>query len=199
MENLYLIVGLGNPGEEYARTRHNAGFRLVEELAQREQADWAYEKKFDARLAKFDQTGLRVLLCEPLSYMNASGEVVRAVSDYFQAEPARVLVAVDDADLPLGEIRLRGSGGSGGHHGLESIIQHLCSREFARLRLGIGRTVDGRREITNHVLGAFSRAETRLFEKVLGRAADQAECWLSHGLAKAMNQFNGVVDSGETK
>ena len=199
MENLYLIVGLGNPGEEYARTRHNAGFRLVEELARRWQVRWTLERKFAARLARTERNGNRVLLCEPLSYMNASGEVVRSVADYFQAEPARLLVAVDDADLPLGEIRLRGQGGSGGHHGLESILQHLGSREFARQRMGIGRTVDGRREITNHVLGAFSRAETELFEKVLGRAADQAECWLNDGLAKAMNQFNGVVDSGEKK
>ena len=199
MENLYLIVGLGNPGEEYARTRHNAGFRLVEELARRWQVRWTLERKFAARLARTGRNGNRVLLCEPLSYMNASGEVVRSVADYFQAEPARLLVAVDDADLPLGEIRLRGQGGSGGHHGLESILQHLGSREFARQRMGIGRTVDGRREITNHVLGAFSRAETELFEKVLGRAADQAECWLNDGLAKAMNQFNGVVDSGEQK
>lgn len=199
MENLYLIVGLGNPGEEYARTRHNAGFRLVGELARRWQSSWTLEKKFDARLARAESAGKKVLLCQPLSYMNASGEVVRAVTDYFEAVPERLLVAVDDADLPLGELRLRGQGGSGGHHGLESIIQHLGEREFARQRLGIGRTLDGRREIANHVLGAFSRAETKQFEKVLGRAADQAECWLSGGLAKAMNQFNGVIDSDEEK
>lgn len=199
MENLYLIVGLGNPGEDYARTRHNAGFRLVEELARRWREHWALEKKFNARVARGERGGKRVMLCEPLSFMNASGEVVRAVADYFEAAPAQLLVAVDDADLPLGEIRLRGQGGSGGHHGIESILQHLGSREFARLRMGIGRTADGRREITNHVLGAFSRAETELFEKVLERAADQAECWLTNGLAPAMNQFNGVVDSGEEK
>ncbi|MBI5386567.1 MAG: aminoacyl-tRNA hydrolase [Verrucomicrobia bacterium] len=196
---MHLIVGLGNPGEEYARTRHNAGFRVVEALAGRWRAGWTFEKKFDARMAKAERDGKRVWLCEPLSFMNASGGVVRAVSDYYQAEPARMLVAVDDADLPLGELRLRGQGGSGGHHGLESVIQHLGSREFARQRLGIGRTLDGRREITGHVLGQFSRAETDLFEKVLARAADQAECWLDHGLAKAMNEFNGVVDSGEEK
>lgn len=199
MENLYLIVGLGNPGDEYARTRHNAGFRLVEELAGRWRSGWNFEKKFNARLARSDRVGQRMLLCEPLSFMNCSGEVVRAVADYFQAEPVRMLVAVDDADLPLGELRLRGQGGSGGHHGLESIIQHLGSREFARLRMGIGRTSDGQRQIAGHVLGQFSRAEIELFEKVLNRAADQAECWLSDGLQKAMNQFNGVVNSGEEK
>jgi peptidyl-tRNA hydrolase, PTH1 family len=199
MENLYLVVGLGNPGEDYAFTRHNAGFRLVEELARRGRASWAAEKKFNGRLGKMDRGGKRVLLCEPLSFMNASGEVVRAVADYFQVTPPQLLVAVDDADLPLGEIRLRGAGGSGGHHGLESVIQHLGSREFARLRMGIGRTAEGRREITGHVLGQFSRAETTQFEKVLGRAADQVECWLDWGLGKAMNEFNGVVDPDDEK
>ncbi|MCX6902112.1 MAG: aminoacyl-tRNA hydrolase [Verrucomicrobia bacterium] len=199
MENLYLIVGLGNPGEEYALTRHNAGFQVAEELARRWRARWTVEKKFNARMARAGRDEKKLLLCEPLSFMNASGEVVRAVSDYFQAGLERMLVAVDDADIPLGEIRLRGQGGSGGHHGLESIIQHLGSQEFTRLRMGIGRTQDGRREITGHVLGEFSRLETERFEKVLRRAADQVECWLSLGLQVAMNQFNGVVDSAEDK
>jgi len=101
---------------------------------------------------------------------------------------------VDDADLPLGGIRLRPGGSSGGHHGLESIEQHLGSRDFARLRLGIGRR-EGAREITDYVLSRFDRAEAALMEKVLDRAADQAECWLTGGVQKAMNQFNGVVDS----
>jgi len=199
MENLYLIVGLGNPGEEYALTRHNAGFQVAEELARRWRTRWTVEKKFNARLARAGRDEKKVLLCEPLSFMNASGEVVRSVTDYFQAGLGRVLVAVDDADIPLGEIRLRGQGGSGGHHGLESIIQHLGSQEFTRLRMGIGRAPDGRREITGHVLGEFSRAETERFEKVLRRAADQVECWLNLGLQQAMNQFNGVVDSEDDK
>ena len=107
-------------------------------------------------------------------------------------------MAVDDADLPFGEIRLRASGSSGGHHGLESIEQHLASREFARLRIGIGRK-DGAREITDYVLGKFDPAENELVEKVLDRAADQIECWLDDGIEKAMNQFNGVVDSANEK
>jgi peptidyl-tRNA hydrolase, PTH1 family len=197
MENLYLIVGLGNPGEEYALTRHNAGFRLADELARRWKARWALEKKFNARLAKASLDGKRALLCEPLSYMNDSGEVVQAVAAYFQVPCARLLVAVDDADLPLGEIRLRGQGGSGGHHGLESIMQQLGAGDFARLRMGIGRVPEAGRQITGHVLGQFSRAEADRFEKVLGRAADQVECWLGDGLQKAMNQFNGVLDPGD--
>ena len=127
--------------------------------------------------------------------MNLSGETVGALKNFYQLPLAQILVAVDDADLPLGEIRLRPDGSSGGHHGLESIEQHLASREFARLQIGIGRQ-DGAREITDHVLGKFDAAESKLMEKVLDRAANQVETWLDAGIEKAMNQFNGVVDSG---
>jgi peptidyl-tRNA hydrolase, PTH1 family len=199
MENLYLVVGLGNPGDEYSATRHNAGFQLVEELARRWKASWTLERKFNGRLARAVVGENRVFCCEPLSFMNASGEVVQAVAAYHDVAVERLLVAVDDADLPLGEIRLRGQGGSAGHHGLESIMEHLGSLAFARLRMGIGRTPEAGRKITGHVLGRFSRAEAGLFEKVLARAADQVECWLGHGLQKAMNQFNGVVDPGDDK
>ena len=194
MENLRLIVGLGNPGAEYAKTRHNAGFTLVELLAARWQADWANERRFNARIARAERNGVRVLLCQPQTFMNLSGEAVGALVKFYQLPLTGLLVTVDDADLPQGEIRMRPGGGSGGHHGLESIGQHLGSVEFARLRLGIGR-VDGAREITNHVLGRFDAGEAALMEKVFGRAADQLECWLAAGIDKAMNQFNGVVDS----
>ena len=193
METLYLIVGLGNPGGEYARTRHNAGFMLVEKLAARWKADWTNERKFDARLAKANENGRKILLCEPQTFMNLSGESVGALTEFYQVPVGQVVVAVDDADLPLGEIRLRPGGSSGGHHGLESIEQHLGTREFARLRIGIGRK-DGARQITGHVLGRFDDAEAQLLEKVLERASGQIDCWLSAGLQKAMSQFNGVID-----
>jgi PTH1 family peptidyl-tRNA hydrolase len=191
---MFLIVGLGNPGAEYAKTRHNAGFLLVEKLAARWKADWSNERKFRARLARSEQDARRMLLCQPQTFMNSSGETVGALKDFYQVPLQRLLVSVDDADLPLGEIRLRAQGSSGGHHGLESIEQHLATREFARLRLGIGRK-DGAREITDYVLARFDAAETALLEKVLVRAADQVDCWLADGMEKAMNQFNGVVDS----
>ena len=193
MEPMHLIVGLGNPGAEYAKTRHNAGFLLVESLAARWRGSWANERKFLARVARGDCGGRKVLLCEPQTFMNLSGESVGAVMKYYQLPPDRLVVAVDDADLPLGEIRLRPSGGAGGHHGLESVMAHLGSRDYARLRIGIGRK-DGRREITGHVLGKFDPAESAVLEKVLERAAGQLECWLSAGLQKAMSQFNGVID-----
>jgi len=192
MEDTFLIVGLGNPGAEYARTRHNAGFMLADALAAKWRCDWTAEKKFRARVAKASRNGKRILLCEPQTFMNASGETVGAMANFYQLPLGRLIVVVDDADLPLGTVRLRPSGSSGGHHGLESIEQHLASREFARLKIGIGRK-DNLREITNHVLGRFDTAENGLMEKVLDRAAGQVETWLEAGLEKAM-QFNGTVE-----
>jgi peptidyl-tRNA hydrolase, PTH1 family len=192
MENLYLIVGLGNPGAEYARTRHNAGFLVAERLAERWRVSWAYEKKFSARLACAQRGERRVLLCEPQTYMNASGEAVGAVMGFYRMALSGLLVVVDDADLPLGELRLRPGGSSGGHHGLESIEQHLGTRDYARVRIGIGRQ-SGAREITGHVLGGFSSTEAALADRVLTVATDQAEAWLEAGIQKAMSQFNGVI------
>jgi PTH1 family peptidyl-tRNA hydrolase len=195
MENLYLIVGLGNPGAEYARTRHNAGFLVTDRLAERWRAGWTYQKKFNARLAKTERAGRRILLCQPQTYMNNSGEAVGAVAEFYRVAVSRLLVIVDDADLPLGHLRLRPGGSSGGHHGLESIESRLSTREYARLRVGIGRQ-NGAREITGYVLGRFSSTEAELVAKVLTAASDQAESWLEAGIQKAMSQFNGaVVDS----
>jgi PTH1 family peptidyl-tRNA hydrolase len=192
MENLYLIVGLGNPGAEYARTRHNAGFMVADRLAQRWHVDWAYEKKFNARMARAERGARRVLLCQPQTYMNSSGDAVGSVIEFFQVPAARLLVVVDDADLPLGHLRLKPGGSSGGHHGLESIEARLGRREYARLRVGIGRQ-SGAREITGYVLGRFSSTETELLDKVLTAASDQAEAWLEAGIQKAMSQFNGAL------
>ena len=196
MENLFLIVGLGNPGADYAKTRHNAGFLLVEKLAGRWRADWTLEKKFNVRLARAERDGKRVFLSEPQTFMNSSGEAVRGLVDFYRLPSpwTELLIVVDDADLPLGELRMRPGGSSGGHHGLESIEQHLGTKNFARLRIGIGRQA-GRREITDYVLGRFSSTETALADKVLTVACDQVECWLDAGIQKAMSQFNGVVES----
>ncbi len=193
MENNYLIVGLGNPGVEHAMTRHNAGFLLSERLAKRWRATWSLEKKFNARAARAEFEGRKVTLAQPQTFMNLSGETVRAMVDYYQIPVGRTLMLVDDADLPLGEIRLRERGSSGGHHGLESIEQHLVTQEYARLRVGIGRTATGERQIKDYVLSRFGSDETELLNKVLERAADQVECWLAAGIQKAMAQFNGVV------
>jgi len=193
MENARLIVGLGNPGARYARTRHNVGFQLLDRLAGCWQANWKLEKKFQANVAQAGWQGHALLLAQPQTFMNSSGEAVAALMAYYRVPLANLLVAVDDADLPLGEIRLRARGSSGGHHGLDSIGQHVSSREFARLRIGIGRTADGRREITDYVLAPFEKAEAPVLEEVLTAAASQVECWVAGGIEKAMNQFNGAV------
>jgi PTH1 family peptidyl-tRNA hydrolase len=193
MENLHLIVGLGNPGAQYARTRHNVGFMVVEKLADRWHARWSMEKKFDALVARTERGARRVLLCQPQTFMNSSGQAVSAAANFYDVPPERVLVVVDDADLPVGHLRLRPGGSSGGHHGLESVETQLGTREYPRLRVGIGRR-DGAREITGHVLGRFDSTDASLVDKVLIVAADQAETWLTTGIQRAMSQFNGVID-----
>ena len=193
MENVFLIVGLGNPGGEYADTRHNAGFRAAETLAERWRAGWSLEKKFQARVAKADLGERRVVLCEPQTYMNLSGEAVRAVLGFYRVPVARLLVLVDDADLPFGEIRLRGRGSSGGHHGLDSVAEHVGTTDYARLKIGIGQRRDGPRQITGFVLSPFAGEEKKTLGKILARVADQAECWMAEGVERAMNKFNGVA------
>ena len=193
MENAHLIVGLGNPGARYARTRHNVGFQLLDRLAERWRAAWKLEKKFQASVARVEWQGHSLLLAQPQTFMNSSGEAVGALAAFYRVPLEKLLVAVDDADLPLGEIRLRQRGSSGGHHGLESIERQVSSREFARLRIGIGRTADGRREITDYVLAPFDQAEAPVLEEVLAAAASQVECWAVDGIEKAMNRFNGAV------
>jgi PTH1 family peptidyl-tRNA hydrolase len=166
---------------------------LAELLAKRWNAAWTTEKKFQSQIARSEQNGARVVLSKPQTFMNASGEAVGSLVKFYQSAAGSLMVVVDDADLPFGEIRLRPGGGSGGHHGLESIEAHLATKEFARLRIGIGRK-DGLREITGHVLGRLGANEMAVMEKILARAADQIECWLAHGLQKAMSQFNGVIE-----
>jgi peptidyl-tRNA hydrolase, PTH1 family len=193
LENLLLIAGLGNPGPDYVATRHNIGFVLVERLAARWGADWGARKRFDARLARLERAGQNVILCQPQTFMNASGDAVGAVARFYQLPPARTLIVLDDADLALGQIRLRAEGSSGGHHGLESIERQLGTRAYPRLRLGIGRRADDDREITDYVLGRFSAPERKVMDEVLDRACQQVECWLSEGIQAAMNKFNGAV------
>jgi PTH1 family peptidyl-tRNA hydrolase len=193
MENLYLIVGLGNPGREYARTRHNAGFMVLDQLAESWKANWTIEKKFAARVARAERHGKKLVLSQPETFMNASGKAAGALVNFHKVPVDQVLVVVDDADLPLGEIRLRPGGSSGGHHGLESVEQHLGTTAYARQRIGIGRNDPVARQITSYVLSEFRADEQKLLEKVLQKACKQIECWLTHGTMQAMNQFNGTT------
>ena len=195
MENLHLIVGLGNPGAEYAQTRHNAGFTLVEKLAARWKAGWTNERKFKARIARAERNGVRVLLCQPQTFMNLSGEAVGAVMNFYQLPPQR-------SCWWRWTMRIcRWAKSACGRAAAAAAITDWSpsSSIWARMILrGCGSASagqDGAREITDHVLGRFDAGEAALMEKVLGRAADQVECWLDAGIEKAMNQFNGVVDS----
>ena len=182
------MVGLGNPGSDYAATRHNAGFLVVDALAQA----WSipiHRKKFNAELGRGRIKGIDTLLMKPLSYMNRSGAPVKQVGDYFRISYREMLVIHDDIDLEFGRIKIKEKGGHGGHNGVRSIIDTLGEDTFARLRLGIGRSgEDG--TVTNHVLGQFGRQEKTALEKVVARARDAVETILCEGTREGMNRFN---------
>lgn len=182
MPSFRLIVGLGNPGREYAATRHNVGFMILDKLAARVGATFKADKNWRADLASHDG----VHLCKPQSYMNLSGQPVAAVSQFYKIPAGEILVVLDDAALPLGKLRIRTCGSAGGHNGLQSIIDHVGN--LPRLRIGIG-AADGR-EMTDHVLGRFSPDEKPALEETLDRAVAAIEFALQHGATAAMNQYN---------
>lgn len=191
-----LVVGLGNPGPEYARHRHNIGFQVLDLFAGRH--GLAFDKfQKRARLA-IDQVTLagggggwhgRVLLAKPMTYMNASGEAVSPLMAFYKITPADILVISDDLDLPVGRIRLRAEGSAGGQKGVASIIKQLGTDVFARLRVGIGRP-PGQMDPADYVLQPFSAEQEKEMLFVRQRAADAIEAWLAQGITAAMNQFN---------
>ena len=181
-----LIVGLGNPGPKYHGTRHNVGFDVADLAAKR--ASVVFEPApADALIAKVRAHDL--LLAKPLTFMNASGEAVGSLLRYFKIDVADLLVVVDEVHLPLGKLRARAGGSAGGHNGLKSIIQHVGD-EFGRLRLGVGRG-DSRRDLSDHVLSKFEKDEAAEVERMIARAADAADAFVTGGIAAVMNQFNG--------
>ena len=187
-----LIVGLGNPGREYADTRHNVGFMVVDRLAEKLNCSFRKKWRFSAEVAEAAVGDAdKVMLAKPRTFMNRSGSAVNAMLQWSKIAPADLLVIVDDADLPPGQIRLRASGGSGGHNGLRSIIEALGgNEEFARLRVGIGRSAAVGADITDHVLGKFAPQERDLAREAVATAVAAVECCLREGLVSAMNQFN---------
>ncbi|NNM98199.1 MAG: aminoacyl-tRNA hydrolase [Candidatus Eremiobacteraeota bacterium] len=183
-ESPSLIVGLGNPGREYEETRHNVGFMIVDEVARRfGVTNW--RQKDQARQALIRERN--VLLVEPTSYMNLSGVPVRLISSWYRTPPERILVISDDMDLPLGRLRMRPSGGHGGHNGLRSIIGTI-GENFARLRVGVGRPEGG--ESIDYVLGAFPVAQRDTLARVIVAAADGAERWLAEGTERTLPSVN---------
>jgi PTH1 family peptidyl-tRNA hydrolase len=184
-----VIVGLGNPGEKYKGTRHNVGFAAVDLLSQR--WDVRFEMSaVEALVAKRRQPADDgVLLVKPLTFMNASGEAIGSLLRYYKIEQRDLLVVVDEVQLPLGRLRARAHGSAGGHNGLKSVIAHLGS-EFARLRIGVGRG-DARRDLADHVLARFDKDEAVEAERMIARAADAAETFITSGIEAVMNGFNG--------
>jgi PTH1 family peptidyl-tRNA hydrolase len=176
-------VGLGNPGREYRDTRHNVGFLVLNHLATRERAEFRAEKSWQAEVARAGD----VLFCKPLTYMNLSGQAVRPLSHFYKIEPAQVLVVLDDMALPLGKLRLRAGGSAGGHHGLQSIIEHLGTPDVPRLRIGIG---SAEQDAVDHVLGRFTLEERPALEQSLDRALEAIDCVRTRGLEAAMNAYN---------
>jgi PTH1 family peptidyl-tRNA hydrolase len=181
------IFGLGNPGSRFRGTRHNVGFDVLDELARRAKVDFE-SAPADALVARV-RTDEPLLLAKPLTYMNHSGQAVGELVRYFRIELADVLVIVDEAQLPLGRLRARASGSAGGHNGLKSVIAHL-GNDFARLRLGVGRG-DQERDLADHVLARFDKVEAAEVERMITRAADAAETFVTSGIAVVMNRYNG--------
>lgn len=193
-----LIIGLGNPGDKYAGTRHNIGFEVVDCLAKTWAISLKQERRFQAEYgAGFGPRREKVYLLKPLTYMNRSGQSMRAALDWLKLSPAQVLVVYDDMDLPVGRLRLRLSGSAGGHNGMKSAIAHLGTQDFPRLRIGIGasdRTSDG--AVISHVLGNFSKAERATMDAVTDTALRALEKAILDGVEKAMNLYNPVDLSG---
>lgn len=185
-----LIVGLGNPGTKYAQTRHNVGFDLLDILAKRWQVNFSDRKQFQGIYGEgFGNHNAKIRLLKPQTFMNLSGQSVRSTIDWFKLSPESVLVVYDDLDLPLGKIRLRLSGSAGGHNGMKSIISHLGTQNFPRVRIGIGKSC-GKKDTISHVLGKFSTTETPIVSDVLYLVNNAIEMSLKQGIEKAMSLYN---------
>lgn len=178
-----VIAGLGNPGPDYANTRHNVGFMVLEKLADRSGGPFREERAWHSELARMDS----VLLVKPLTFMNESGSAIGRLVRFFKIDPPALLVVYDDKDLPLGQLRLRASGSAGSHNGMASVIRHLSTDRIPRLRVGIG---SGRGRLRDHVLSKFAEEEADTVASAISRAVEAVDCIYREGFAAAMNQFN---------
>lgn len=178
-----LVAGLGNPGRDYQRTRHNVGFMVLDRLAADRKLPWDYSEKWGAAWAKSE-----VIFVKPATFMNRSGEPLSAIANFYKIAPEEILVVLDDFALPLGRLRIRSSGSSGGHNGLESIFQHFSTLSVPRLRVGIGAAPA--QGAVDYVLGRFFEEEKKQLDETLVRAAAAVQCAIDNGVNAAMNEFN---------
>jgi len=191
MTDTYLIIGLGNPGREYKNTRHNIGFMLIDHIAVRLNArGMKLQSKAIVISALYEER--KIILAKPQTFMNLSGQSVQGLLHFYKIPFENLLVAHDDLDIPLGTIRIRPTGGPGGQRGMASTIEQLGTKDFPRLRLGIGRP-PGRMDAKDYVLQDFSKDDMKLLPEILEHGVDAALTFVTHGLNKAMNQFNGDV------
>ena len=190
-----VVVGLGNPGSRYAGTRHNVGFEVVDMIAAGP-GTGPFRKKFEAQVAELKYGDEAVLLVKPETFMNLSGRSLRAAVDFYKVAPADVMVICDDMALPVGKLRIRGTGGNGGHNGLRNIEAQMGTVDYARLRLGVGaRETAG----VDHVLGKFKPGERPAVEQAVERAAEAVLVWVKDGITVCMNRYNGDADSEKKK
>ena len=182
-----LVVGLGNPGDEYRNTRHNMGFKVIDAIAAALDMDTG-QRKFGARFGSGEFAGKKLILLKPWLFMNRSGQAVATAVGFYKLDVADLLVVTDDMDLEPGRIRIRARGSAGGHNGLADIIEKLGTDEFARCRIGIGRS--GQQDAVDFVLDEPPRADRALLAEAVDRARDAVLCWIEHGIDKAMTMFN---------
>ena len=186
----WLIVGLGNPGKEYERTRHNAGWRAIDLLGKK--LGCKIDKaKFQGLYGQTTYNGVKLLLLKPLTYMNLSGRSVLQLSAYFHVPPQRIIVLFDDISLEPGRLRIRADGSAGGHNGIKSIISEIGSQDFPRVKIGVGAKAHPEQDLADWVLSSFSAAEEKALTSALERAADAALCIIEHGIPEAANRYNG--------
>ncbi|WP_132097054.1 aminoacyl-tRNA hydrolase [Neobacillus niacini] len=183
-----LIVGLGNPGKQYEKTRHNIGFEVIDELANQLSIP-LNQSKFKGLFGIGFHNSEKVVLLKPLTYMNLSGESIRAIMDYYQIDVDDFVVIYDDLDLPVGKIRLRQKGSAGGHNGIKSTVAHLGTQEFNRIRIGIDRPKNGMK-VPDYVLGRFHEDELALTEEAVQKSAEACKTWLEKPFLQVMNEFN---------
>lgn len=189
---MYIIVGLGNPGNQYENTRHNIGFDVIEALAQQEHVE-VLEKRHRAIIGKGFVEGQKCVLARPQTFMNLSGESVRQLLDYYKADETEELIIIsDDVSLEVGQIRIRKKGSAGGHNGLKNIIANLGHENFIRIKMGVGEKPSGY-DLADYVLGHFSARERKAMDEAAARAADAIRVIITRGVDAAMNEFNGKV------